>query len=239
MVTLLRCAFPLMALACTTAVHAEPTAALRDAAARIDYGWYTGDVALIHAARDALDASGRDAEALYLRAYASYRGARLALALDTAPGDELESCVADAEAVIDAGDEDLAAEANVLIAACSALAAALEPIRSASHQRRWRQAVADAGSLAPDNPRLRLVSKLHLDDTGLPIESVVAAFQNSRTDFPDWGEAEALLLLAERTLANGDLRGARDALEETLLIAPDFTAALDLKDRISVLAATH
>ena len=239
MVARLQCAIPVMALACTAAALAEPAAALRDAAARIDYGWYTGDVALIHAARDSLDASGRDAEALSLRAYAGYRGGRLAVAFGTASADELEACVTDAEAAMDAGDGNLAVEANVLIAACSALSAAAEPLRSVWHQRRLRQAIAAAGTLAPDNPRLLLVSRLHLDDISLPIESVVAAFRSKGADFPDWGEAEARLLLAEHCLANGDLRGARDALEETLLIAPDYTAALDLRERISALAATH
>jgi Tfp pilus assembly protein PilF len=74
-------------------------------------------------------------------------------------------------------------------------------------------------------------------EQGIAIDTVVTAFRDARAGFPDWGEAEALLALSEQRLAAGDLRGARDALEETLLIAPDYTAALELKDRIGALTA--
>jgi hypothetical protein len=117
----------------------------------------------------------------------------------------------------------------------------VEPLRAVWHQRRLRQALGQAETLAADNPRLLLVRLRHLGDAALTAEAVTAAFRmrRGRNAFPDWGEAEALLLQSEQCLAAGDLRGARDALEETLLIAPDYTAAIELKTRIGTLTAAN
>ena len=233
------CQADCLALACATSALAEIPAGLRDAAARIDYGWYTGDRGLILAAREALDASAREPWGPYLRAYAAYRAGQIELARDAEAGQELARCVADAE--IAAADETVAAEANVLIVACSAMASAAEPLRAVLHQRRLRQSLGQAEALAPDNPRLLLVRQRHLADTTVTPETVVSAFRDGRgrNTFPDWGEAEALLSQSEQRFAAGDLRGARDSLEETLLIAPDYSAALELKSRIAALTAAN
>jgi hypothetical protein len=228
-----------LAIACATGALAEIPAGLRDAAARIDYGWYTGDRALILAARETLEPGTAEPWTRYLRAYAAYRAGQLDLARGVDAGRELASCTADAD--IAAGDEEVAAEASVLAVACSAMAAAAEPLRAVWHQRRLRAALEQAEALAADNPRLLLVRQRHLADAGVTVEAVVGAFRGRRGSnaFPDWGEAEALLLQSEQQLAAGDLRGARDALEETLLIAPDYTAALELKARIGALTAAN
>jgi hypothetical protein len=228
-----------LAIACATTSLAEIPAGLRDAAARIDYGWYTGDRSLILAAREALESSPREPWSRYLRAYASYRAGQIDLARGAEAGQELTRCVADAETA--AADETVAAEANVLIVSCSAMAAAAEPLRAVWHQRRLREALAQAEALAADNPRLLLVRQRHLADAAVTVEIVVSVFRDSRgrNAFPDWGEAEALLAQSEQRLAAGDRRGARDSLEEALLIAPDYTAALDLKSRIAALTAAN
>jgi tetratricopeptide (TPR) repeat protein len=133
----------------------------------------------------------------------------------------------------------------VLLAACAALAAAEEPLRSVLHQRRLRQALARAEALDPDNPRLRLVAYLytsaHDADSQQALEAVLAAFRlhEDRHAYPEWGEAEALTLLGAIRLESGDLKGARDLLEEALLIAPDYAAAVQLRRRIHNLTATQ
>jgi hypothetical protein len=226
----------LLAIAFATSAHAElSSAALRDIAARIDYGWFTGDAGLIDAARDALDGAAGDPWSPYLSAYAAYRAAQLALARGQAADADLERCANEAEAA--AADRAVAPEAGVLIVACAAMAAAAEPIRAASQHRRIRQGLAQAEAPTAVNPRLLLVRQGHLDDQSITVEAVVTAFRDARAGFPEWGEAEALLALSEQRLAAGDLRGARDALEETLLIAPDYTAALELKTRIGALTS--
>ena len=235
----LACLTGLLALVCATAAAAEISAGLRDAAARIDYGWYTGDTRLILAARDSLEASSREPWSGYLRAYAAYRASQLLVDRGAPPGEELARCVADAESA--GADAAVAAEAGVLIVACSAMSAAAEPLRAVWHQRRQRQGLEQVQALAPGNPRLALVRHRHLGDPAVTTDAVVAAFRSSRgrSAFPDWGEAEALLLQSEQRLAAGDLRGARDALDEILLLAPDFEAALELKARVGALTAAN
>src|SRR5262245_10485220 len=126
-----------LALAFVFAALAEVPASLRDAAARIDYGWYTGDRGLILAAREGLATTAREPWGPYLRAYAAFRAAQLDLARDADAGQELALCVADAETA--GADETVAAEASVLVVACSAMAAEVEPLRAVWHQRRLRQ----------------------------------------------------------------------------------------------------
>ena len=46
---------------------------------------------------------------------------------------------------------------------------------------------------------------------------------------PDWGEAEALTALAAAALDRGQTRTARDFVERALLLAPDYSAALDVR----------
>jgi len=222
-----------------TAPAAEVEARLRDAAARIDYGWFTEDLGLITAARDSLQTRPSDPWTSYLHAYASYRAAQLAQARGRPAAAFLDDCRTSAGAV--AGDAEAEAEAAVLIAACAALAAAAEPLRAVLHQRRQRQALARAGALEPNNPRLWLVAFLHAgDDPAAPApDAMLDAFRarDGAFGFPDWGQAEALTAVGARRLESGDLRGARDLLEEALLIAPDYRTALELRRRISSQAA--
>jgi hypothetical protein len=216
---------------------------LRDAAARIDYGWYTADVGLIASASDTLAARADGPWVHYLRAYAAYREAELRQARGARAGTAIDRCEREAESAASVAEAE--AEAAVLIAACAALAAAEEPLRALLHERRFRQAVARAAALDRDNPRLALVV-LSYDrdgDSGLvfaPSAAVDAFRARDRAGgFPDWGEVSALTWLGERRLDEGDPRAARDLLEEALLIAPDHSAALALRRRISDLAQAN
>jgi hypothetical protein len=125
-----------------------------------------------------------------------------------------------------------------LLAACAALAAEEEPFRAVLHRRRFRQALSRAQSLEPDNPRLLLVTLQYgtADEVAArpDPESLVEAFRRTAgtARFPDWGEAEALTMVAEMHLARDDARTARDLIEEALLLAPAYAAALDVERRI-------
>jgi len=68
------------------------------------------------------------------------------------------------------------------------------------------------------------------------LRQTVAAFEAERSDadrLPGWGAAEAWLLLARDLLDHGDAVGARDALEHSLLIAPEFAQARRLMTKIT------
>lgn len=227
----------LAALGSVTSHAAEVDGRLLDAAARIDYGWMTADPTLIEAV--AIDLTNREGDPWghYLRAYAALRSAQLRLDQIEAANAHLSTCIAEAQLAAESSDVDV--EATVLIAACSAIAAIEQPLRFVLHQRRLRQSLEYLGATAPDNPRYQLMV-LQYDRDGLAGQppsssSLLAAFRASASldAFPSWGEAEALVLIGNARLDLGDIRGARDLLEEALLIAPDFALAGELREKIS------
>jgi hypothetical protein len=222
---------------------AEVDSRLLDIAARIDYGWMTGDLALITAADEALAGRDGDAWGHYLRSYAAFRAAEWALATGKPAGDRLDDCSAQAEQAF--AFDEAAVEASILLAACSAMASREQPLRAVLQQRRLRQGLEYAAERAPENPRLLLIATLY-DPDGLivprpPAQTLLDAFRaDERLDaFPSWGEAEAMTLVAEARLQSGDTRGARDLLEQALLIAPDYSTARALRRRVAELATAQ
>jgi len=219
------------------AAAADVDSAVRDTAARIDYGFYTKDLSLIDAARNAIPERSADPWTGYLRAYASYRAAQVSVALGREAGRLIDDCIVAAEEATE--PKETRVEANVLVAACAVLAATAEPMRSVLHQRRFRRAAASVQALEPDNPRLLLVvftARADLDAGTRPNpQSLLSAFAVRRDAFafPDWGEAEALTAVGAEHLQVGDRRGARDFIEVALLTAPDYVEALILADSIS------
>jgi len=47
----------------------------------------------------------------------------------------------------------------------------------------------------------------------------------TRADVPGWGHAEAYLALGTQLAARGDVLGARNWIEKSLIVAPDYKAA--------------
>ena len=97
------------------------------------------------------------------------------------------------------------------------------------------KALRTALSLAPENPRVQLISALCHDDAEhtdaasvAMLRTVVASFEAappSRPGQPDWGQAEALVMLGESYLLRGDPVAARDVIERALVLAPDYRKA--------------
>jgi tetratricopeptide (TPR) repeat protein len=98
-----------------------------------------------------------------------------------------------------------------------------------------------AQELDPKHPRVMLIEAmcLHGTDIASPtaafdkLRAVVAAFESAppvRPGAPDWGEAEALLMLGEDYLQRGESHAARDVIERALVIAPDYRKARALLD---------
>jgi tetratricopeptide (TPR) repeat protein len=240
--TSLAIALATLGLASFAAAAVELDGGLRDAAARIDYGWYTGDIGLVAAAGDSLAVQRDGPWVHYLRAYAAYREADLRQARGAAAKAAIDTCEREAESAAEA--RDVEAEATVLIAACAVLAAREEPARALLHQRRFRQALGHSVGLDRTNPRLWLIALTYDRDDGndLPFDPVAAveAFRaREELAYPDWGEAEALTRLGEFRLDEGNLRAARDLIEEALLIAPDYSTARRLQGRLAELAQAN
>lgn len=216
---------------------------IRDTAARIDYGFYTGDLSLILAARSAIPERTADPWTSYLRAYASYRAAQVSASFDRSSGELIDDCLTAADEATASPETEV--EANVLVAACAVLAASAEPMRSVLHQRRFRRAADRIQATEPGNPRFLLIayaSPGSSDAEHRPTaQSLLNAFEVGRDAFafPDWGEAEALTVIAARHLEVGDRRSARDYVEAALLSAPDFLEALQLEASISGRLTAH
>jgi tetratricopeptide (TPR) repeat protein len=107
--------------------------------------------------------------------------------------------------------------------------------------------VEDAVKLAPKNPRVRLVEALAMfDRAGKNADEKAAALRNLRavtqmfeqvraqaSTTPEWGAAEAYAFLGRALIDQRDVVGAREALERSLLIAPDYSFARKLMSQIT------
>jgi tetratricopeptide (TPR) repeat protein len=209
---------------------------LRDLAARIDYGFYGGDVTVVRAAiRELESRSSDDRKAAYLYALAHFRLAEIGRG-GSRESEALSTCVDVASEIADASSSD--AESRVLIAVCSLRLAQSESVRSLRHQRRAQKALEAARAVAPDNPRVAYVTALAANagvsaEIGVRrLEAAASRFSTYTADGPAWGEVETRLLLAESYLGNGDRRRARDAVEQALLLAPGYGPALELQHRL-------
>jgi hypothetical protein len=217
----------------TAAARAAPAPELLDLAARVHYGYYHAEPRAIDAALDALERLADSPEVTYYRDFAALRRAQLGSG-GRAAAARLEACAArDVHAGL---DKRLAAEAWALVAACA---------EAARDDGRRERALAEARKRDDDNPRIVLVEAWALArEAGsdlaqraavdAKLAAVVAAFDawTPSIDDPDWGHAEALTAAAARALERGEMRAARDLIERSLLLAPDYRAAIELREAL-------
>src|SRR6187455_305805 len=210
--------------------RAASSAEVLDLAGRVHYGYYHAEPRTIDAALTALDRLGDSPEVVYYRDFAALRRAQLG-GTDRAGTERLRAC---AQREVQPGhDKRVAAEAWVLVAACAQVA---------GDNGRRERAIESARERDDDNPRIALVEAWAMmqsagtdlakrDAAAKELEAVVAAFEmwTPSLDDPDWGYAEALTGLAAAALERGQARTARDFIERALLLAPDYSAALDLR----------
>jgi tetratricopeptide (TPR) repeat protein len=105
----------------------------------------------------------------------------------------------------------------------------------------------EALKLEPRNPRVRLVEALaQFDRAGkdekekaaalTKLRTVTQMFEAARagaTSTPEWGAAEAYAFLGRALYDQRDVVGAREALERSLLIAPDYAFPRKLMSQIT------
>lgn len=206
---------------------------LLDLAARVQYGYYHAEPGVVTTADAALERLGDAPNVSYYRDLATLRLVQLGVR-DRETLRRLEACARRQSGASLAGTA--AAEAWVLAAAC-----ALE----GGDERRVDQALAAARASDSDHPRIALVEAWRLEQAGKEPAAdhaaaaakwtgVVAAFEAfaPSIDDPGWGQAEALVALADAAWHRGETRAARDLVERALLIAPDYRAALELRTSI-------
>jgi hypothetical protein len=107
--------------------------------------------------------------------------------------------------------------------------------------------IDEALKLEPRNPRVKLVEALvAFDRAGKDAAAKNAALQKLRavtgmfeaaragaSSTPEWGAAEAYAFLGRALFEQRDVVGAREALERSLLVAPDYTFAKRLMSQIT------
>lgn len=213
---------------------------LDDAAARMQYAFYTADARGLEdvlAQLGSVEAEGVPGLKEYYAAYGSWKLSQLyaeAQASGKAEGrgsadKAAQECVKQARAAVAANAA--MAEAYAIESICASASAFLIG-GNCSRSRSLRTAL----EMEPQNPRIRLIEFLCSDkknpNGGLRrLQDVVTAFDAAppaRAGKPDWGQAEALVLLGQNYMSHGDAVAARDALEKALVLAPDYRTAQEL-----------
>jgi hypothetical protein len=238
--------------------RADAISELDDLAARIQYAFYTADARGIEDALELLQRlelpPGRRVMKDYYTAYAHWK--RAEIYADEAAGGQRKAraearsagsaCEKAAASVIAA--EPRFAEAHAIQAICASLAsrtAELLPLGTCVRDKAMREAQA----LEPRNPRVRLIEiRCSMADEKQAaallsrLEALVSDFDASppaSPGNPDWGHAEALVLLGRLRLARGNAIGARDALERAIVIAPDYRKAQALLMQVNTSMGTR
>jgi hypothetical protein len=222
--------------ACVASAQNE-LAELDDAAARMQYAYYTADTRALEEALgvvNGMEDSPIPGLKEYFQAYGTWKLAVLYAdqhAAGSAPARSLSAkalkqCERYAKAAV-ASDARLA-EAHALQALCSGA----KPAGGDCNARALRTAVEmDALS-----PRVRLIQLMCTPDASSQAKlhlarDVVDAFERapaSRPGRPDWGQAEAFVTLGRVYLERGDARAARENLERALVLAPEYREAMEL-----------
>jgi len=137
------------------------------------------------------------------------------------------------------------AEAYALATACTLAGREMSSVPFAGGRIGSR--IDEAVKLEPKNPRVRLVEALAMfDRAGKNADEKAAALKNLRavtlmfeqaraaaSSTPEWGAAEAYAFLGRALFDQRDVVGAREALERSLLIAPEYAFARQLMAQIT------
>jgi hypothetical protein len=236
----------MMSLAVSPATWADAVSELDDAAARMQYAFHTADVRGVEDALNIVQRLQLPASISvmkdYFTAYGHWKLAELhtdeaAAGKRPARGAATKAasaCVRAAEAP-EKSDARFA-EAFAIEAICASMASRTPDVLSGGCSR--HKGLRTAKELAPSNPRVLLIeaqcaAELDKPGSSAPIDrlrQVVQAFESapgSRPGLPDWGQAEALLMLGQAYMQRGDTVAARDFIERALVIAPDYRKARD------------
>lgn len=233
---------------------ADGVSELDDAAARMQYAFYTADVRGIEDALSIVQrvelSSSLAGMKEYYTAFGQWKLAELHTAQAANGMKEARSrATKAAKACVDAAEQATGldarmSEAHAINAACSSLGSRMLGNSALVGGCAKHKALRTALERDAANPRIRLIEAQCLAQaekapSAATIErarAVVAAFEAAPPSKPghsDWGQAEALLALGKLELARGDAVAARDVVERALVIAPDYREAQRLLARAS------
>lgn len=213
-----------------------------DLQARIVYAYQAEDTNqltnLIQTLGTQLQGGATDAALRYHLAHAEYRYALLVgegRPKDSEPA--LRECIQQMKALL--AQDAKSAEALVLQSVCYSNLARLGIGQAGRDRARAADGLKAAAAIAPGNPRVVYFQSLDALARAVPgspenqsafqqLQRAVKLFEDSsatRDDVPGWGHAEAFLELGRRLQERGDVVGARNWIEKSLIVAPDYKAA--------------
>ncbi len=234
-----------MALALTAAATAQAQAQAElggDLQAQILYAYQTEDsnslASLIQNLTAQLKDDSSNASLRYHLAHAQYRMGLLAGGSHERLAEAaLADCIDELKPL---QQQDVkSVEALVLQSACYSALADHKKIEALVLRSRASDRLKEASDLAPRNPRvvyLRAMSGLARSKQNSAEHQVAFAqlqlaaqlFDGSSAtsiDAPGWGHAEAYLALGRELILRGDRLGARNWIEKSLIVAPEYKAA--------------
>lgn len=217
-----------------------------DAQARIQYGFLTSDARAIESVLREVEGYETDSRyaplKAYQLAYGHWKLAQVYAQADVGEGSArnvgvatkaAKKCVEHARTARTL--DQRMAEAYALEAVCDGMPKAFLRLAGLNGSCARSKPLRTALSLEPQNPRVLLIEAMCAggkDGAGVARwRTVVDAFASaspSGAGKPDWGEAEALLMLGEHHLKRGEALAAREALEKAVALAPDYKAAREL-----------
>ena len=212
-----------------------------DLQAQILYAFHSEDTnqltSLIQTLSTQVQAGGADSALRYHLAHAEYRLGLLSDAKRARAEAALGACVEQLKPVLQ--EKANSVEAMVLQSACYANLARFERLEAMLLRSHAADRLAEAFKLEPRNPRVVLFKAMNDEARAKPasvdsrhafeeLELAAQLFEQSsatRIEVPGWGHAEAYLELGRRLQARGDALDARNWIEKSLIVAPDFKAA--------------
>jgi hypothetical protein len=213
-----------------------------DYQAQILYAYQTEDTnSLANLIQDLaiqLRADAGDASLRYHLAHAQYRRGQLAGAKNQREAEAAFSdCIDQLKALL--SQDVKSVEALILQSACYAGLADHRTLEALLLRARADERLKAALKLAPRNPRAVFLSSMDGLDQAKPgsaerqraiaqLKLAVQLFDASSAtsvDTPGWGHAEAYLALGRELQSRGDQLGARNWIEKSLIVAPDYKAA--------------
>jgi hypothetical protein len=213
-----------------------------DLQAQILYAFQTEDTNqlnnLVQTLSNQVKSGGADAALRYHLAHAQYRFGLLAETKrprDAPPA--YNDCIEQLKQILEQDVKSV--ESLALQSACYAHLAKHKRLEAVLLRSRAEERLSAAFALAPRNPRVLYLTALDGLARSKPgsaeskrafeqLQQAAQLFDQSsatRDDVPGWGHAEAYLALGGQLQAQGDLLGARNWIEKSLIVAPDYKAA--------------
>jgi tetratricopeptide (TPR) repeat protein len=213
-----------------------------DLQAQILYAYHAEDTNelanLVQTLTTQVKAGGADAALHYHLAHAEYRfGLLLGVKRSREAEAAFSDCIDELKQVL---EQDVkSAEALALQSACYANLAKYRHLEAMLLRSRASERLNAAFALAPRNPRVLYLTAMDALARSKPgsaenqrafeqLQLAAQLFDQSsatRIDAPGWGHAEAYLALGIQLQSRGDRLAARNWIEKSLLVAPDFKAA--------------